>query len=318
VLSGVFASPLQLSGQLTVPATVTVSWFTIALTAVGLFAAVALRSSTRDASMDRPWGYALLAAVALWLLGLGAMFAVRGYVMAEWLPTLVLQPALGLYARNREREQFALRALALVAILQVLVAYPVAGSQRDWATVAMAVPCAAALALGVDHFRLWRESHSTTKIGATALLCFTLVVASNQWPVELWNYYFDNATLGLPGTGGMRLDPGIATELQVVSSILRDHCDTFYAVPLSNSFYVFTGIAPLTGVVLDFPNAISLSEQNTITSAIQSSAASGKRVCILRNITSTALLKPGSLSEELSHYNQLIGAEGDYRVSIHD
>ena len=173
----------------------------------------------------------------------------------------MLLPAFAFLSDSSESIRFALRALVLLAALQVLVAYPVAGSQIGWGTVAMTVPCAIALAAGIDHIDVWRDSGLLAKVSVTAVACLALIVASTLWPPAIWKGYRANAKLGLPGTGLMRIDPSLASELQQVTQALRAQCDTFYGVPDENSFYIFSGIAPITGLLVDRPIALTDAQQ---------------------------------------------------------
>ena len=168
-ISGVFVRPLTLPTAFNVPAQVHLNWLIIVLTVAGIFAAVAFRSLSPEAIRSQStWTHVALAGVGLWLLGLGSMVFARGWVVAEWLPAIVLLPALAFCARTPEPNRLALRLVAVLATLQILVVYPVAGSQVGWGTVAMVVPCAIALAAGLDHSRVWRESPALMRVVATA------------------------------------------------------------------------------------------------------------------------------------------------------
>ncbi len=194
--------------------------------------------------------HAALAAVALWTLGLGVTGYVLGYAAATWLPIVVALPALLLCTESSESLRLALRFTVLLAILQILVAYPVAGSQLAWGTVAMAVPCAIALAAGVDHSRAWRELGGLLRGAATLAIVLALVFAGVLWPTSGWKgYVSDNASFDVPGTGLMRIDPNVVEEVQQAVKILRANCDTFYGLPNLNSFYIFTGLPPVTGML---------------------------------------------------------------------
>jgi hypothetical protein len=316
-LTGVFIRPLSQAKQLTIPANVSVNFFALVLTAAGIYAAVAFRSLSKETiRAQATWTHATLAALALWLLGLGATVAARGGVLAEWLPALVVLPALAFCANSSEAIRFALRSLVLLAALQVLVAYPVAGSQVAWGTVAMTVPCAIALAAGIDHSRLWRESGVRAQVAVTLVLCIALVVAGNLWPLNVWNTYLSNTKMGLPGTGLMRIDPDIATEVQQVTLQLRQRCDTFYGVPDENSFYIFTGIAPFTGLLVDRPIALTIAQQQQVAAQLQDRSAANERVCILTDTSQATQLDPGPLEDALQPFSDVIATVDNYTIAI--
>ena len=214
-ISGVFIRPLALPGAFTVPANVQLEWFSIVLTGAGISAAVMFSSQGRDAIRSlSAWTHAALIAVALWLLGIGtSVYTVAPYAVAKWLPALVLLPALAICGEAPAPVRLAFRALVVLATLQILVAYPVAGSQIAWGTVAMVAPCAIALAVGLDHITYWRESSVLLRGGAVALLAVILLLASNTWPPNIWKSYDASTKLGLPGTGLMRIDPNVAATL---------------------------------------------------------------------------------------------------------
>jgi hypothetical protein len=319
VLTGVFVRPLDQSGQLIVPPLISVNWIAVLLTGAGVVAAVTFRSLSKEAAAARaPWAHAALAASGLWLIGLAATAAARSEATAEWLPALALLPALAYCARSPGFTRFALRSLVLVAALQILVAYPVAGSQVAWGTAAMTAPCAIAIALGIDYSRHWRESSSLTKLAVTAFVCLGLVVASTEWPVGIWNAYRQSPKLGLPGTGLMRIDPNLTAELQQVAQILDTQCDTFYGVPDENGFYVFTNEPPLNGMVADRPVGLDVGQQNQIVTALQTKLSDGERVCILRDLSQGNELAPGPLETALSQFTTIVGSAGSYTVSRHN
>ena len=256
LVKGVFIEPFRQADELTIPAAVAVNWFTIVVTVVFLYLALGPRPDPTVAEQGRPgWRPAALAIAGLTLLGLGTV-GITSWNLGEWLPALALLPALAIASAAPEPVRFALRSLALLAVFQVLVAYPVAGSQIAWATAAMVVPCAIALAAGIDQLEVWTRAHVATQVLIAGMVGVVLIVASAAWPPTLWQQYTDNTSLNLPGTGLIRVDPRVAQELQSITADLRRECDTFYSVPAINSFYTFTGIPPLTGLVANYPGGL--------------------------------------------------------------
>ena len=147
----------------------------------------------------------------------------------------------------------------------------------------MTAPCAIAIAIALESSPTWRETARTSKIIATLLLCLGLVVVSTQWPIGIWSDYRDSTKLGLPGTALMRVDPTDAANIQYVTQTLRSQCDTFLAVPNENSFYIFTGILPLTGLLVDRPEGLDVAQQTALASLLEAKTQANERVCILRD-----------------------------------
>ena len=79
----------------------------------------------------------------------------------------------------------------------------------------------------------------------------------------LWKSYADSTKFDLPGTGLMRIDPTVAANVQQAVKLLRAHCDTFYGVPDLNSFYIFTGLPPVTDMLANgSPIGLTASSSN--------------------------------------------------------
>ena len=175
---------------------------------MGIFAAVAFRSLSPEAIRSQStWTHVALAGVGLWLLGLGSMVFARGWVVAEWLPAIVLLPALAFCAAHARANRLALRLVAVLATLQILVVYPVAGSQVGWGTVAMVVPCAIALAAGLDHSRVWRESPALMWSSRPQPSCSCCSPGSTTGPPPSGRPT-STSCFAVPGTGLIRVDSG--------------------------------------------------------------------------------------------------------------
>jgi hypothetical protein len=310
VVDGVFIRPLKFSSGFTVPAAVSFDWLWLVLTVVGIGAAIAFRSfSPEKVQAQASWTHATLAALALWILGLGIV------TLAGWLPILVVLPALAFCCNASESIRLALRLTVVLAALQILVAYPVAGSQIAWGSVAMVVPCGIALAVGIDYSRIWREAGLWIRGGATAFVCVAILVASHGLPAGAWKGYVDSPAFGLPGTGLMRVDPSVAATIQGAARQLRKHCDTFYGVPDLNSFYIFSGLPAITGMVANgTPDALTPDQQRLVIDEFQQKESAGERVCILRDGTVTTLA-PGPLTNVLNLYTKTVATVGNYTIS---
>jgi hypothetical protein len=317
-LRGVFIRPLSLPNALIVPANVGLDWLTVvvAVAAVGL--AVVFRSLSRESiGAQAPWTHGALAAVSLWVFGIGVQSEISNWAVARWLPILVAVPALAFCCSSPEPVRLALRLLVPLAALQVLLVYPVAGAQLAWGTVAMFVPCAIGLATGLDGSRIWRELGWLKQAGVAVFGCVALL-ATTAWPTTVWDSYSKLSPLDLPGAGLIRIDPAVASTLRDAVAALRTDCDTFYGSPNLNSFYIFTGLPPLTGMVANGgPRGLTTDQQQQVVDALHERTAAGKRVCILRDGTVTAT-SGGPLQNELDQYLKTVATAGNFTVSQHN
>jgi hypothetical protein len=182
----------------------------------------------------------------------------------------------------------------------------------------MVAPCAVALAAAADHSRYWRESGRLVRTGATAGLCVAIIVAGGVWPTALWRTYTrQHASLGLPGTKLIRVEPGIAAGVQGISRLLLENCDTFYGLPNQNSFFIFTGLPAVSGMLANGgPAGLTDDQQRQVVDALARAEADGKRVCVLRNGTIPSP-PPGPLTDALSLYGAVVAASGPYTISRH-
>ena len=186
LFTAVFVRPLQQVNVLSILPVVGIQWFAILITALAVIAVSARRIGIDQLLPPKsPIRYLALSAATLFVLVLGIdTFRNYGYgTFGTWLPAIVLLPALALIADVPPKIRLALRLIVPIAILQVLHAYPVAGSQIEWATVVMFVPCAIALAAGMDGLRMWREASRSLRGFAVGSLC--VVVALTQ-PYGRW------------------------------------------------------------------------------------------------------------------------------------
>jgi hypothetical protein len=182
----------------------------------------------------------------------------------------------------------------------------------------MVVPCAIALAAGIDHGRAWREAGLVLRGGVTAGLCLALVIAINQWPPAIWKGYLDSSSVGLPGTGLMRIDPTVAETLREVTQALRAQCDTFYGIPDQNSFHIFSGIPAVTGIVANAGTSGLTDEQRgQIIGDLQEKTAANERVCILRDTSQAIVLPPGPLTDVFNQYSSVVASVGSFTISRH-
>jgi hypothetical protein len=320
LFEGVVTKPLRQVDLLTIPATVRVNWVEIVLTLSVVLLAVTRPDARSPTWLTRfQWPHAALAVAGLWLFGLGILDRATNF--AGWLPAIVVLPALAFVTDAGPTVRLALRFLVPLAVLQVLHAYPVAaGAQVGWATVAMTVPCTIAIAAGLERHASWRDMGALPASLATGSLCLLLVLATGSWPPAAWKTYTAQPVLGLPGTTFMRVDAERTRVLRTVTADLRKQCDTFYSAPGLNSFYIFSGLPPPTGLLANWPGVLDAAQQKEVLSRLRAAERANARVCILRDTTrSSAWLAgygSGPLRAILTDYDAVVTRAGPYTISV--
>ncbi len=319
LVSGMITRPLNQGHALTVPADIKLSWPWFVVAAIGVALALLWRSPRIGSNPIREEHWAIVLGVAgAAVLGLGSFGS-----FGAWLPAIVLLPALCCFIGS-ERVVLSLLVLtSAVAILQMLHAFPVAGSQTAWSTVAVFVPCSIAVGVALKWSDQWRGLQAWIRTTATVAVCAFLVVAVGYWPPGIWHDYTKNPKLGLPGTALMRLDPAVTEvrtdAIQAVTAFLTQNCDTFYSAPPSDSFYIYTKIPTPTGLTIDWYGVLDTNEQTEIVNALESAVQQGKRVCILRESTgydqwAASTTGRGPLGREVLSFGNQITGIGTYTV----
>jgi hypothetical protein len=288
LFTAVFIQPLRQVNILTDLPVVGIQWFAILLTALVVIAVSARRIGVDQLLPPKsPIRYLALSAGALFVLGLGIETFGTSRPFGAWLPAIVLLPALALIADVPQRIRLALRLIVPIAILQALHAYPVAGSQVEWATVVMFVPCAIALAAGMDGLRIWREASLALRGFAVGSLCVVIALTAGLWPVSVWATYSNGLLpLDLPGATLIRVAPQFGLELQLLTRVLQKNCDTFYSVPGLDSLYIYSDLPTPTGQLANWPGALTDPQEQEVVSELSHLQATGQRVCIVRYFTS--------------------------------
>jgi hypothetical protein len=287
LFTAVFIRPLQQVNIVTFLPVIGIQWFAILITALVVYAVSARRISVDQLLPSKsPIRYLILSAAALFVLGRGIDTFGSSGPLGTWLPAIVLLPALALIADVSRRIRLALRLIVPIAILQVLQAYPVAGSQIEWATVVMFVPCAIALAAGMDGLRMWREASLALRGFAVGSLCVVIALTAALWPLAVWVNYYDLLPLDLRGAQLVRIDPRSAYELRQLTYVVKKNCDTFYSVPGLDSLYIYSDLPTPTGQLANWPGALTDSQEREVASELSHLQATGERVCIVRNLNS--------------------------------
>lgn len=220
----------------------------------------------RDARPSRTWTW-LVSALSI-LIGLFMAFSVVGSITRFTTFTTLVIPLffrLGLLGfawvaliqppgKPDEGTQFVRLLLPPVAVLQMLHAYPVAGSQLFWSTLLLIPVGALCVANGVRWitFSLGRESVRRTpfSVGAVTATVAIVVLVSIHLKHGLDQVraaYGGSVSLGLPGAQDVRLSPQEAANYQAIVAAIDENCESLVTLPGMDSFYLWTQQEPPAG-----------------------------------------------------------------------
>jgi hypothetical protein len=136
--------------------------------------------------------------------------------------------------------------LAALAVMETMMAYPVAGTQV-WVAAATLVPVGAiTFNDGLRQLRAWaasRQSRSFLTV-ATYLSPGALMVSVAVWPLFVFyaaSAYATGQPLGLPGTGLIRVPQSQASSLQSLVRAIDQDCAGLVTMPGLPSLYLWTG-----------------------------------------------------------------------------
>ena len=320
----VLVRPLQQVNIYTVLPVVDVQWIPITLTAIAVVGVVTLRDSLdRILAQDSPIRRLALAFAAFIVMGLGigtASATTDSY--GRWIPAIAILPALAFLTNAPPSLRLALRFIVPISILQVLHAYPVAGSQEGWGTFLVFVPCTIALAGGLDGIRAWREARPHVRAFTAGSLCLIVALGAGLWPITAWVEYSHLKPLRLPGAQLVRVDKSRAKELRTLTRIVKRNCDTFYSVPGIDSLYIFSGLPTPTGLLANWAGAMTTGQEREVVQDLTRLQDAGKRVCIVRDLNSPfyAWGPRGSeanrpIGRFIRHYNHTIASFGPFVTS---
>ena len=155
----------------------------------------------------------------------------------------------------RPEVSFARLLLPLLAVLQSLHAFPVAGSQVFWSAFLLVPVGALCLADGVRGLHAAfapssperRALVAFTVAGAVVLTWFVTNATLRELHRDLRAAYDGSVSLGLTGAESIRVDPAEAELYGAISEAIERNCPAFITLPGMNSFYLWTGQEPLTG-----------------------------------------------------------------------
>ena len=148
------------------------------------------------------------------------------------------------------------RLVPPLAVLQVLHAYPVAGSQVAWGSFLLVL---VGFVCGLDGARqlvAWERSRGGRFSGSrpwpavvAGTVALALVAGSFGAPLaSLWRLHRQLPRLALPGTKLLHVMPDQGQDLHELVKRLRAGCETFVTLPGLNSLYLWTRLEPPTGL----------------------------------------------------------------------
>lgn len=144
--------------------------------------------------------------------------------------------------------------LPLLAVLQALHAFPVAGSQILWSAfllVPVGVICVGngihGLVSNLGDERERRAFAIFGALGAVLLIGFVANAVLREPLRDARAAYNASIPLDLPGARNVRLGPEEVELYRSISTSINANCETFLALPGMNSFYVWTEREPPTG-----------------------------------------------------------------------
>lgn len=193
--------------------------------------------------------------MAMSVIGKTALFDLTGFSGYEFafLPFawVALIPLPG---DEHPDSSFARLLLPLLAVLQALHAFPVAGSQTAWSTfllIPVGALCVAAGIRGLAHTLIGaRERRAAAAIGAVAATVLLAVIVNIQLRHTLDEYranYDGLVSLGLPGAEDVHLSEEEVHLYRQVTAGIDANCRSMLMLPGMNSFYFWTEEEPPTG-----------------------------------------------------------------------
>jgi len=119
----------------------------------------------------------------------------------------------------------------------------------------------------------------------------------------------------------MRVDAPVVAELTELTDFVRNRCDIFYSALGFDSLYIYTGLPVPTGLLANWPGSQTEKEQRELAAQLAKIRASGKRLCIVRNLTRrrqwiSSSYGRCSLGKQLARYNQRLLVTKHYWVSV--
>ena len=276
LLFGAFSSQRGLTKTILLPLPITGTDVAIGIVSSVVAVAIAIykaRHETIPQWLESPGSGYVRVAVGLWIL----LAISEGGVFPGWTPPgIVVAPGvtilgpgqgfflaapfvwvavLGAKANEDARLSFVRTVVCINAVLGCLEGFPVAGSQRLWASLTLVPVGVLCITDGVSllgtrsNKRIFSpRSLPGIPLIATALTSMALLGNVGQ-TLSMWrNTYYANKPMRLMGAESVRLPADVVNNLREVTAFLRQNCTTYWSVPGLNSFYFLAGQEPVTGL----------------------------------------------------------------------
>lgn len=329
LIEGTIRQPLHQSDAFTIPLLLAHRIYAYDVVALG--AAVAYwYGMRRGGEPSQAW----LAAWSLFAIVVGVTMAlsvagsvlpfdgrtVEGYPLSmlafAWVALAVTAPG------ETPRFTFARLLIPLLAVLQSLHAYPVAGSQTFIATVLL-IPvgalCVANGARGLSRLiPVGPDRLALAGFGAlvAVVLGWFVVNSSLREPLDHARAVWDAAIpLQLPGSHDIRL--GIPEEIEMyedTAHAIQDDCAATLMLPGMDSFYLWSEQEPPSFTATAWPKLFNEEHQRAVVEATEGT----KDLCLLRNQAIGWEETDGILVRYLEQGFEPIGKWGDYELLRRD
>ena len=106
-----------------------------------------------------------------------------------------------------------------------------------------------------------------------------------------------------------------------LTRLVREECDTFYSAPGFDSLYIYTRLQPPTGLLKNWPGALTVAQQQEVADDLEAARTTRKRVCIVRQVNRTKEWEQssygnGPLGRSLAAYQRRVAFVPGYSVSL--
>ena len=297
LIDGVIRQPLRQAGAFTIPMQLSRRLYSLDVLALAGAAAYwyASRRGRRDAA-----GGAWLATTSLFSIGVGVFMALSvtgkalpfdsggltGYALS-FLP-FAWVALIGPVPGERADTAFARLLLPLLAVLQALHAYPVAGSQTLWSAVLLIPVGAICVAGGVRGLAASATDPADRRalagfggVLAVALLWFVGNATLREPLRDSPRGYDALVSLGLPGAGEVHVSSEEAELYRDVTAAIRENCSSLVMLPGMDSFYLWTEEEPPTGyTATGWPTLFDDAHQRHVIADTRSIS----NLCLLKNV----------------------------------
>jgi hypothetical protein len=336
LIDGVIRQPLRQAGAFMIPLQLSRRLYGIDVLALGSAAAYWYASRRRSAPEEGTW----LALISLFSIGIGVLMALSvigktllfdagefpGYSLSllpfAWVALIAPVPT-----PSGSRTSFARLLLPLLAVLQALHAYPVAGSQTLWASFLLIPVGAICVAEGVRGLAAsvtaLSDRRALTGFGAVlaVVLLWFVVNATLREPLrDAPDAYDGEVSLGLPGAGDIHVNPEEAVLYGRITTAIDESCTALVMFPGMDSFYLWTEEEPPTGyTATGWPTLFDDSHQERVVEDTRSIAG----LCLLKNVPLAAgwgngRIPRGPLVDYLGRGFVSLARFGDYTLLRRD